>query len=157
MWERVHITQDMSRSCSSCDCITYSYFLISVFLFALGSIISMFSFGAFDETVYVNLGHMWMFGPLCICSAMMIGVRNVLYLRRRRIIDMVIRQQIAVKLFFLKCITLQQITLVIKYNFTGHPISTSTAGRFSATVFIANTNGERTYFTSFLRTVDWQP
>lgn len=96
MWERVHITQDMSRSCSSCDCVTYSYFLMSVFLFALGSIISMFSFGAFDETVYGNLGHMWMFGPLCICSAMMLGVRNVLYLRRRRIIDMVIRQQIAV-------------------------------------------------------------
>lgn len=94
MWERVHLTEDMSRSCSSCDCVTYSYFLMSVFLFTLGSIISVFSFGAFDDTVFANLGHMWMVGPLCICSAVMIGIRNVLYLRRRRVIDMVIRQQI---------------------------------------------------------------
>jgi hypothetical protein len=65
-----------------------------VFLFTLGSIISVFSFGAFDDTVFANLGHMWMVGPLCICSAVMIGIRNVLYLRRRRVIDMVIRQQI---------------------------------------------------------------
>lgn len=97
MWERVHLTEDMSRSCSSCDCVTYSYFLISVFLFTLGSIISVFSFGTFDDTVFANLGHMWMVGPLCICSAIMIGIRNVLYLRRRRIIDMVIRQQIEVR------------------------------------------------------------
>lgn len=96
MWERVHLTEDMSRSCSSCDCVTYSYFLISVFLFTLGSIISVFSLGAFDDTVFANLGHMWMVGPLCICSAVMIGIRNVLYLRRRRVIDMVIRQQIEV-------------------------------------------------------------
>ncbi|XP_015379956.1 PREDICTED: uncharacterized protein LOC107173789 [Diuraphis noxia] len=94
MWERVHLTEDMSRSCSSCDCVTYSYFLISVFLFTLGTIISVFSFGAYDDTVFANLGHMWMVGPLCICSAVMIGIRNVLYLRRRRVIDMVIRQQI---------------------------------------------------------------
>lgn len=96
MWERVHITEDMSRSCSSCDCITYSYFLISVFLFTLGSIISVFSFGAFDDTVFANLGHMRMVGPLCICSAIMIGIRNVLYLRRRRAISIVLRQQIEV-------------------------------------------------------------
>ncbi|VVC29876.1 Hypothetical protein CINCED_3A008808 [Cinara cedri] len=95
MWERVHIAEDMSRSCSSCDCITYSYFLISVFLFTLGTILSVFSFGAFSDTVFANLGHMWMVGPLCICSAVMIGIRNMLYLRRRRVIDMVIRQQIA--------------------------------------------------------------
>lgn len=97
MWERVHLTEDMSRSCNSCDCVTYSYFLISVFLFTLGSIISVFSFGAFDDTVFANLGHMWMVGPLCICSAVMIGIRNVLYLRRRRVINMVIRQQIEVR------------------------------------------------------------
>lgn len=96
MWDRVHVTEDMSRPCSSCDCITYSYFLISVFLFTLGTVISVFSFGAFDNTVFANLGHMYMVGPLCICSAVMIGVRNVLYLRRRRVIDMVIRQQIEV-------------------------------------------------------------
>lgn len=96
MWERVHIAEDMSRSCSSCDCITYSYFLISVFLFTLGTILSVFSFGTFDDTVFANLGHMWMVGPLCICSAVMIGIRNMLYLRRRRVIDMVIRQQIEV-------------------------------------------------------------
>lgn len=97
MWERVHVNNDMSRSCSSCDCITYSYFLISVFLFTLGTILSVFSFGAYDDTVFANLGHMWMVGPMCICSAVMIAIRNILYLRRRRILDMVIRQQIEVK------------------------------------------------------------
>lgn len=106
MWERVHISDDMTRSCSSCDCITYSYFLISVFLFTLGTVISVFSLGAFDDTVFSNLGHMWMVGPLCICSAIMIGIRNVLYLRRRRVIDMVIRQQISVTqlVFFLNSV-----------------------------------------------------
>jgi len=69
---------------------------MSVFLFTLGTIISVFSFGGFEHTVFANLGHMYMVGPLCICSAITIGVRNVLYLRRRRVIDMVIRQQIEV-------------------------------------------------------------
>lgn len=98
MWERVHRPEDMSRSCSSCDCITYSYFLISVFLFTLGTVVSVFAFGAFDSPAVANLGHLWMVGPLCIVSAVMIGIRNVLYLRRRRVIDMVIRQQIEVSL-----------------------------------------------------------
>ncbi|XP_050541578.1 uncharacterized protein LOC126905679 isoform X2 [Daktulosphaira vitifoliae] len=69
MWERVHLAEDMGRPCSSCDC-------------------------TFENTVFSNLGHLWMFGPLCICTAIMIGIRNVLYLRRRRVIDMVLRQQI---------------------------------------------------------------
>jgi len=97
IWERIHLTEDLGDNCNTCDCVTYSYFLISVFLFTLGSIISVFSFGAFDDTVFSNLGHMWMVGPLCICSAVMIGIRNILYLRRRRIINAVIRQQLRVR------------------------------------------------------------
>jgi hypothetical protein len=88
MWERVHITEDMSRSSSYCDCTTYSCFLISVFLFTLGTIILVFSLGAFAlDTVFANLGHMWIVGLLCICSAVMIGIRNVLYLRRLQQIE----------------------------------------------------------------------
>ncbi|XP_050422440.1 uncharacterized protein LOC126834512 [Adelges cooleyi] len=94
MWERVHLTEDMSRPCNSCDCITYSYFLISVFLFTLGMVICIFSIGPFDNTIFSDLSHLWMFGPLCICSALMIGIRNVLYLRRRHLIDLVLLEQI---------------------------------------------------------------
>jgi len=152
MWERVHLTEDMSRSCSSCDCVTYSYFLISVFLFTLGSIISVFSFGAFDDTVFANLGHMWMVGPLCICSAVMIGIRNVIYLRRRRVIDMVIRQQIEVRT------TAVCYCLPILFYFCappGHKISTGAVVRHSTTVFVTNTHGEWTHLATILWTVDW--
>ncbi|XP_025419057.1 uncharacterized protein LOC112689518 [Sipha flava] len=94
MWERVHITEDMSRSSSYCDCTTYSCFLISVFLFTLGTIILVFSLGAFAlDTVFANLGHMWIVGLLCICSAVMIGIRNVLYLRRLQQIEDIRSQQ----------------------------------------------------------------
>lgn len=160
MWERVHIAEDMSRSCSSCDCITYSYFLISVFLFTLGTILSVFSFGTFDDTVFANLGHMWMVGPLCICSAVMIGIRNMLYLRRRRVINMVIRQQIEVSK-----ITIYSFSLYILVSrsliecvvpSTGPPISTSAIDWHSAAVFVAHPYSERTYFTPVLWTTHWQ-
>jgi len=88
------LVDDMSGSWSYCDCVTYLYFLISVFLFTMGFIISVFSMGWFKDTVFANLGHMWMVGPLFMCTAVIFGVRNVLFLRRRRDIDMVIRQQI---------------------------------------------------------------
>jgi len=90
------LVDDMSGSWSYCDYVTYLYFLISVFLFTMGFIISVFSMGWFKDTVFANLGHMWMVGPLFMCTGVLFGVRNVLFLRRRRDIDIVIRQQIEV-------------------------------------------------------------
>lgn len=161
-WERVHVSGDMGgRSyCSSCDCITYSYFLISVLLFALGTVLSVFSFGAYDDTAFANLGHMWMVGPMCVCSAVMIAIRNVLYLRRRRILDTVVRQRIQVTrrnagsrglrdgfFFFL---------LTPIFRFPGRPVAATVDGHDATTVLVADTHGKRNHITAAIRTVGRQ-
>lgn len=76
-----------------CDCTSYSYFVFSIVLFTLGSFITAMTLSGGDDYIFSNLGHMWLVGPIFICSGMMIAVKSVLYLRRKSVIQMLLRQR----------------------------------------------------------------
>lgn len=76
-----------------CDCTSYSYFVFSIVLFTLGSFITAVALSGGDDYIFSNLGHMWLVGPIFICSGMMIAVKSVLYLRRKSVIQMLLRQR----------------------------------------------------------------
>lgn len=76
-----------------CDCTSYSYFALSVVLFAVGTVITVLALGDADGYIFSSLGHMWLVGPIFICSGLMVAVKSVLYLRRKGIIQMLLRQR----------------------------------------------------------------
>ncbi|XP_069691322.1 uncharacterized protein [Periplaneta americana] len=76
-----------------CDCTSYSYFALSVVLFAVGTVITVLALGDADGYIFHSLGHMWLVGPIFICSGLMVAVKSVLYLRRKGIIQMLLRQR----------------------------------------------------------------
>ncbi|KAK9508681.1 hypothetical protein O3M35_006180 [Rhynocoris fuscipes] len=76
-----------------CDCTSYSYFLLSIILLTLGVYITVPALGGADHHVFSNLGHMWLVGPLCICCGAMVAIKSVLYLRRKSVIKMLLRQR----------------------------------------------------------------
>ncbi|XP_012271949.1 uncharacterized protein LOC105695178 isoform X2 [Orussus abietinus] len=78
----------------SCDCTSYSYLALSVVLFTMGSAITILALGdVADGYVFSNLGHMWLVGPIFICSGLMVAVRCMLYLRRKSVIQMLFHQR----------------------------------------------------------------
>ncbi|XP_067006904.1 uncharacterized protein [Anabrus simplex] len=76
-----------------CDCTSYSYFALSLVLFAVGTVITVLALGDADGYIFTNLGHMWLVGPIFICSGLMVAVKSVLYLRRKSVIQMLLRQR----------------------------------------------------------------
>uniref|UniRef100_A0A0V0GBE2 Uncharacterized protein n=1 Tax=Triatoma dimidiata TaxID=72491 RepID=A0A0V0GBE2_TRIDM len=76
-----------------CDCTSYSYFLLSIILLTLGVYITVPALGGADHYVFSNLGHMWLVGPICICCGAMVAIKSVLYLRRKSVIKMLLRQR----------------------------------------------------------------
>lgn len=76
-----------------CDCTSYSYVGLSLMLLAVGSYISVLALGNIDGYLFSNLGHMWLVGPIFICSGLMIAVKSILYLRRKILIKMIWRQR----------------------------------------------------------------
>ncbi|EEB11030.1 hypothetical protein Phum_PHUM085030 [Pediculus humanus corporis] len=76
-----------------CDCTSYSYFGLSVMLLSVGSYISVLALGNIDGYLFSNLGHMWLVGPIFICSGLMIAVKSILYLRRKTLSKMLSRQR----------------------------------------------------------------
>ncbi|PSN34768.1 hypothetical protein C0J52_21180 [Blattella germanica] len=81
-----------------CDCTSYSYFALSVVLFAVGTVITVLALGDADGYIFNGLGHMWLVGPIFICSGLMVAVKSVLYLRRKGIIQMLLRQRALLRL-----------------------------------------------------------
>ncbi|XP_022203792.1 uncharacterized protein LOC111060408 isoform X3 [Nilaparvata lugens] len=75
-----------------CDVASYFYLLLSAGLTICGSFITVVALGM-NEHVSLHLGHMWLVGPVFICSGMMMGIRTVLYLRRKSVIQMLLRQR----------------------------------------------------------------
>lgn len=93
-----------------CDFTSYSYLVLSVSLSIFGSFITVVALGGADDYIFSHLGHMWLVGPLFICSGMMMGIKTVLYLRRKSVIQMLLRQRALLRvnineellLFFMK-------------------------------------------------------
>ncbi|XP_011314484.1 uncharacterized protein [Fopius arisanus] len=77
-----------------CDCTSYSYLALSVVLFIIGTAITILALGdAANGQVFSNLGHMWLVGPIFICSGLMVGAKCILYLRRKSVIQMLVHQR----------------------------------------------------------------
>lgn len=89
-----------------CDFTSYSYLALSVALFAVGTIVTVLALGNAEGYLFGG-GHLWLVGPIFICSGLMVAVRTVLYLRRKGIIQMLLRQRALLRvrvhiLFFLR-------------------------------------------------------
>ncbi|KAG8223480.1 hypothetical protein J437_LFUL001974 [Ladona fulva] len=76
-----------------CDCTSYSYFALSTVLFAVGTVITILASGDAQGYLFSNLGYMWLVGPIFICSALMVAVKSVMYLRKKNLIQMLLRQR----------------------------------------------------------------
>ncbi|KAG7209592.1 hypothetical protein KM043_011253 [Ampulex compressa] len=77
-----------------CDCTSYSYLALSMVLFTVGTAITIFALGDdADGHIFLNLGHMWLIGPIFICSGLMVAVKCMLYLRRKSVIQVIIHQR----------------------------------------------------------------
>ena len=78
----------------SCDCTSYSYLALSLVLFTIGSAITILALGdVVDGHIFPHLGHLWLVGPIFICSGLMVAVKCMLYLRRKSVIQMIFHQR----------------------------------------------------------------
>ncbi|GLV34728.1 hypothetical protein CBL_09209 [Carabus blaptoides fortunei] len=85
---------DEVQTFGRCDCKSYSYFALSMLLFSVGTVVTVMALGdAADGFIFYHLGHMWLVGPIFICSGLMVAVKSMLYLRRKSIIQMLLHQR----------------------------------------------------------------
>ncbi|XP_065338471.1 uncharacterized protein LOC135938626 [Cloeon dipterum] len=84
--------QDNSRL-GQCDCTSYSYLVLATMLFSVGTVITVLAAGETHDYVFYTLGHMWLVGPIFICSGLMVAVKSVLYLRKKYLLQMLMRQR----------------------------------------------------------------
>ncbi|XP_022125207.1 uncharacterized protein LOC111000158 [Pieris rapae] len=88
---------DEDQRFGRCDCTSYSYFVLSMVLFSVGTVITVLALGQADGYILSNLGHMWLVGPIFICSGMMVAVKSMLYLRRKSVIQMLLHQRAIIR------------------------------------------------------------
>lgn len=92
---------DEDQRFGRCDCTSYSYFVLSMVLFSVGTVITVLALGDADGYILSNLGHMWLVGPIFICSGMMVAVKSMLYLRRKSVIQMLLHQRAIIRVSYL--------------------------------------------------------
>lgn len=80
-----------------CDCASYSYFVLSMVLFSVGTVITVLALGDADGYILNNLGHMWLVGPIFICSGIMVAVKSMLYLRRKSVLQLLLHQRAIIR------------------------------------------------------------
>ncbi|XP_076292592.1 uncharacterized protein LOC143214916 isoform X1 [Lasioglossum baleicum] len=86
--------EEPTNTFGKCDCTSYSYLVLSVVLFTIGTAITIFALGdVADGHIFLNLGEMWFIGPMFICSGLMVAVKCMLYLRRKSVIQMIFHQR----------------------------------------------------------------
>ncbi|XP_031845858.1 uncharacterized protein LOC116432733 [Nomia melanderi] len=86
--------EEPANTFGKCDCTSYSYLVLSVVLFTIGTAITIFALGdVADGHIVLNLGDMWFIGPIFICSGLMVAVKCMLYLRRKSVIQMIFHQR----------------------------------------------------------------
>ncbi|XP_028173900.1 uncharacterized protein LOC114362628 [Ostrinia furnacalis] len=90
---RTDFDLDEDQRFGRCDCTSYSYFVLSMVLFSVGTVITVLALGDADGYILHNLGHMWLVGPIFICSGMMVAVKSMLYLRRKSVIQMLLHRR----------------------------------------------------------------
>lgn len=88
---------DEDQRFGRCDCTSYSFFVLSMVLFSVGTVITVLALGDADGYILNNLGHMWLVGPIFICSGMMVAVKSMLYLRRKSVIQMLLQQRAIIR------------------------------------------------------------
>lgn len=88
---------DEDQRFGRCDCTSYSYFVLSMVLFSVGTVITVLALGDADGYILSNLGHMWLVGPIFICSGMMVAVKSMLYLRRKSVIQMLLHRRALIR------------------------------------------------------------
>lgn len=88
---------DEDQRFGRCDCTSYSYFVLSMVLFSVGTVITVLALGDANSNILKNLGHMWLVGPIFICSGMMVAVKSMLYLRRKSVIQMLLHQRAIIR------------------------------------------------------------
>lgn len=88
---------DEDQRFGRCDCTSYSYFVLSMVLFSVGTVITVLALGDAEGYILHNLGHMWLVGPIFICSGMMVAVKSMLYLRRKSVIQMLLHQRAIIR------------------------------------------------------------
>ena len=76
-----------------CDCTSYSYLVLGTMLLSVGTVITVLAAGETHEYVFYTLGHMWLVGPIFICSGLMVLVKSILYLRKKYLLQMLLRQR----------------------------------------------------------------
>lgn len=105
---------DEEQRFGRCDCTSYSYFVLSMVLFSVGTVITVLALGDADGYILSNLGHMWLVGPIFICSGMMVAVKSMLYLRRKSVLQMLLYQRAVIRVshFFLKISTLTMLSFL---------------------------------------------
>lgn len=79
--------------CGSCDFTSYCYFTLALALFAVGTVITVFSLDDGATSALSTLGHMWLLGPIFISSGLMVAVKTVLYLRKKNLVTLIFRQR----------------------------------------------------------------
>jgi hypothetical protein len=62
-------------------------------LLSVGTVITVLAAGETHEYVFYTLGHMWLVGPIFICSGLMVLVKSILYLRKKYLLQMLLRQR----------------------------------------------------------------
>lgn len=83
-------SHDESNSSESCDCISYSYFLLAFILFAVGSLVTLV---VLEEDEFGPMARFWLVGPLFLCFGFLIAIKTLFYLRRKRFIAFIIRER----------------------------------------------------------------
>lgn len=76
---------------SSCDFFSYAYLSLAFFLFLSGSGLTFLVLRS-DQTLNDPLNRFWMAGPLCICTGLLVALKVLLYVRRKRLIALLIRE-----------------------------------------------------------------
>lgn len=90
---RMERYEESINTFGKCDCTSYSYLVLSVILFVIGTAITIFSLDDIvGEHIFFKLGHMWLIGPIFICSGLMVAVKCMLYLRRKSVIQIIFHQ-----------------------------------------------------------------
>lgn len=76
---------------ASCDFFSYAYLSLAFFLFLCGSGLTFLVLRT-DPTTHGPLNRFWMAGPLFICTGLLVALKVLLYVRRKRLIALLIRE-----------------------------------------------------------------
>ncbi|CAG0880564.1 unnamed protein product [Darwinula stevensoni] len=89
-----------SSAFAQCDCISYSYFLLTFVLLLVGIVVTVFSFMDQDITDYYSNGHIWLVaGPVFISTGAVVLIKTIIYLRRKKLLQLLLTQRVLTREF----------------------------------------------------------